>query len=223
MFHYFLLGYINVKVCYNAIKNLIKEVIFMNGQIFNPIPFEITMDTLNDALKLRNRKRLLNQAQILLDQTNAAAVPKALVISGSVDEKTETRIVINGAAFTSPKLMANLDEGDALYAYIATCGTEIDAYAASLTDQMDLFMMDGIMNLLVGAGKAFVSKQVGSAASWPDIYDYVPGAGEAWPKEEQVKLFNLFGGYPAEIGVSMEDAAFVLPRRSTIGILSKTK
>lgn len=223
MFHYFLLGYINVKVCYNATKNLIKEVIFMNGQIFNPIPFEITMDTLNDALKLRNRKRLLNQAQILLDQTNAAAVPKALVISGSVDEKTETRIVINGAAFTSPKLMANLDEGDALYAYIATCGTEIDAYAASLTDQMDLFMMDGIMNLLVGAGKAFVSKQVGSAASWPDIYDYVPGAGEAWPKEEQVKLFNLFGGYPAEIGVSMEDAAFVLPRRSTIGILSKTK
>lgn len=223
MFHYFLLGYINVKVCYNAIKNLIKEVIFMNGQIFNPIPFEITMDTLNDALKLRNRKRLLNQAQILLDQTNAAAVPKALVISGSVDEKTETRIVINGAAFTSPKLMANLDEGDALYAYIATCGTEIDAYAASLTDQMDLFMMDGIMNLLVGAGKAFVSKQVGSAASWPDIYDYVPGAGEAWPKEEQVKLFNLFGGYPTEIGVSMEDAAFVLPRRSTIGILSKTK
>ena len=195
----------------------------MNGQIFNLIPFEITMDTLNDALKLRNRKRLLNQAQILLDQTNAAAVPKALVISGSVDEKTETRIVINGAAFTSPKLMANLDEGDALYAYIATCGTEIDAYAASLTDQMDLFMMDGIMNLLVGAGKAFVSKQVGSAASWPDIYDYVPGAGEAWPKEEQVKLFNLFGGYPAEIGVSMEDAAFVLPRRSTIGILSKTK
>ena len=195
----------------------------MNGQIFNPIPFEITMDTLNDALKLRNRKRLLNQAQILLDQTNAAAVPKALVISGSVDEKTETRIVINGAAFTSPKLMANLDEGDDLYAYIATCGTEIDAYAASLTDQMDLFMMDGIMNLLVGAGKAFVSKQVGSAASWPDIYDYVPGAGEAWPKEEQVKLFNLFGGYPAEIGVSMEDAAFVLPRRSTIGILSKTK
>mgnify|MGYP002405777886 FL=1 len=195
----------------------------MNGQIFNPIPFEITMDTLNDALKLRNRKRLLNQAQILLDQTNAAAVPKALVISGSVDEKTETRIVINGAVFTSPKLMANLDEGDALYAYIATCGTEIDAYAASLTDQMDLFMMDGIMNLLVGAGKAFVSKQVGSAASWPDIYDYVPGAGEAWPKEEQVKLFNLFGGYPAEIGVSMEDAAFVLPRRSTIGILSKTK
>lgn len=223
MFHYFLLGYINVKVCYNATKNLIKEVIFMNGQIFNPIPFEITMDTLNDALKLRNRKRLLNQAQILLDQTNAAAVPKALVISGSVDEKTETRIVINGAVFTSPKLMANLDEGDALYAYIATCGTEIDAYAASLTDQMDLFMMDGIMNLLVGAGKAFVSKQVGSAASWPDIYDYVPGAGEAWPKEEQVKLFNLFGGYPAEIGVSMEDAAFVLPRRSTIGILSKTK
>lgn len=28
MFHYFLLGYINVKVCYNANKTLIKEVIF---------------------------------------------------------------------------------------------------------------------------------------------------------------------------------------------------
>lgn len=195
----------------------------MNGQIFNPVPFEITMETLNDALKLRNRKRLLNQAQTLLDQTNAVAVPKALVIPGSVDKKTETQIVINGAAFTSPKLMANLDEGDDLYAYIATCGAEIDAYAASLTDQMDLFMIDGIMNLLVGAGKAFVSEQVGSAAGWPDIYDYVPGMGEAWPKDEQVKLFNLFGGYPAEIGVSMEAAAFVLPRRSTIGILSKTK
>ena len=88
----------------------------MNGQIFNPIPFEITMETLNDALKLRNRKRLLNQAQLLLDQTNAAAVPKALVIPGSVDKKTETQIVINGASFTSPKLMTNLDEGDALYA-----------------------------------------------------------------------------------------------------------
>ena len=195
----------------------------MNGQIFNPIPFEITMETLNDALKLRNRKRLLTQAQLLLDQTNAAAVPKALVIPGSVDKKTETQIVINGASFTSPKLMTNLDEGDALYAYIATCGTEIDAYAASLTDQMDLFIIDGIMNLLVGTGKTFVSEKVSSSVGWPDIYDYVPGMGEAWPKDEQVKLFNLFGCYPAEIGVSMEDAAFVLPRRSTIGILSKTK
>ena len=195
----------------------------MNGQIFNPIPFEITMETLNDALKLRNRKRLLNQAQLLLDQANAAAVPKALVIPGSVDKKTETQIVINGASFTSPKLMTNLDEGDALYAYIATCGTEIDAYAASLTDQMDLFIIDGIMNLLVGTGKTFVSEKVSSSVGWPDIYDYVPGMGEAWPKDEQVKLFNLFGCYPAEIGVSMEDAAFVLPRRSTIGILSKTK
>ena len=181
------------------------------------------METLNDALKLRNRKRLLNQAQLLLDQTNAAAVPKALVIPGSVDKKTETQIVINGASFTSPKLMTNLDEGDALYAYIATCGTEIDAYAASLTDQMDLFIIDGIMNLLVGTGKTFVSEKVSSSVGWPDIYDYVPGMGEAWPKDEQVKLFNLFGYYPAEIGVSMEDAAFVLPRRSTIGILSKTK
>ena len=81
----------------------------MNGQIFNPIPFEITMETLNDALKLRNRKRLLNQAQLLLDQTNAAAVPKALVIPGSVDKKTETQIVINGASFTSQKLMTNLE------------------------------------------------------------------------------------------------------------------
>lgn len=55
------------------------------------------------------------------------------------------------------------------------------------------------------------------------IQDYVPGNREEWSTEEQIRLFNLFGDDTKKIGVSLGEHAFVLPGRSTIGILSRKK
>jgi hypothetical protein len=85
---------------------------------------------------------------------------------------------------------------------------------------MDRFMIDEVMNLLVNTGKVFVADAVKEASGWLSVKDYVPGNGEEWSTVEQKRLFDLFAGETAQIGVTLGDNYFVLPGRSTIGILS---
>lgn len=101
-----------------------------------------------------------------------------------------------------------------------TVGTELDVYAKTLKDSMDLFMIDEVMNLLVNTGKVFVADAVKKDESWPMVQDYVPGNGEEWSTVEQKRIFDMFAGETAKIGVALGDNYFVLPGRSTIGILS---
>ena len=83
-------------------------------------------------------------------------------------------------------------------------------------------MIDEVMNLLVNTGKVFVSDAVQAEAGWPKVQDYVPGNGEEWSTAEQKRLFDMFAGETTKIGVTLGDNYFVLPGRSTIGILSKS-
>ena len=192
----------------------------MDYKIFTEIPYELTMEILNEELKLRNKKNLLKIVEVLLAKTQEIARPKAIYFSGDISEKNGASVSVNGESFESELLRGYVEKGDRVYPYIVTVGTELDEYAKTLTDTMDLIMIDGIMNMLVNIGKVFVAKEVQKETQWDNTQDYVPGNGEAWSTEEQTRLFEMFGDQPQKIGVTMGDHAFVLPGRSTIGKLS---
>ena len=195
----------------------------MDCKIFMNYPYELSMEILNKELNLGNKESMLDIVEDLFVEMQKIARPKAIYFKAEVTEKSEKSVMVNDQTFESQLFGGTVEKGETVYPYIVTVGTELDEYAKTLTDSMDQFMIDEMMNLLVNIGKVFVFKEVEKEAGWEGIQDYVPGNGEEWSTGEQIRLFNLFGDDTKKIGVSLGTHAFVLPGRSTIGILSRKK
>jgi dGTP triphosphohydrolase len=179
------------------------------------------METLDRELHLRGNEAMLDILEPIYEKVEKIAKPKAIYFKAVITEKTADRVKINGVSFESELFRGYVNPGDTVFPYIVTVGTELDDYAKTLKDSMDLFMIDEVMNLLVNTGKVFVADAVKTETDWLEVQDYVPGNGEEWSTAEQKRLFDMFEGETEKIGVTLGDNYFVLPGRSTIGILSK--
>ncbi|MBC3795857.1 hypothetical protein [Acetobacterium tundrae] len=195
----------------------------MNCKIFMNFPYELSMDILNEELNLQGRESMLEIVAPLFEMTQKIAKPKAIYFKAEITDKHEKSVTVDNEIFESQLFGGTVEKGDMVFPYIVTVGTELDDYAKTLTDAMDQFMIDEMMNLLVNIGKVFVANEVQKEAGWEKTQDYVPGNGEEWSTEEQTRLFYMFGDDTKKIGVSLGEHAFVLPGRSTIGILSQKK
>ena len=194
----------------------------MDFKIFEKFPFSYDMETLDKELHLRGNEAMLDILEPIYEMVEQIARPKAIYFQAEVTEKTEEAVKINGVPFESALLRGYVKQGEVVFPYIVTVGIELDDYAKTLKDSMDLFMIDEVMNLLVNTGKVFVSDAVQAESGWPKVQDYVPGNGEEWSTAEQKRLFDMFAGETTKIGVTLGENYFVLPGRSTIGILSKS-
>jgi hypothetical protein len=195
----------------------------MNYRIFEEFPFSYDMESLDRELHLRGNEAMLDILEDLYESVEKINKPKAIYFEACITEKTETFIKIDDVIFESRLLHGYVAEGDTVYPYIVTAGTEIDEFYQGLKDSMELFLIDEVMNLLVNTGKVFVADAVKKESGWPQTQDYVPGNGEEWSTEEQSRLFEMFKGETKKIGVTLGDNFFVLPGRSTIGILSQKR
>lgn len=166
---------------------------------------------------------MLDILEPIYEVVEQIARPKAIYFQAEVTEKTDEWVKINGVPFESTLLRGYVDQSEPVFPYIVTVGTELDDYAKTLKDSMELFMIDEVMNLLVNTGKVFVAEAVKTEARLTAVQDYVPGNGEEWSTVEQKRLFDMFAGETAKIGVTLGDNYFVLPGRSTIGILSQKR
>lgn len=192
----------------------------MSYKIFEKYPFSYDMESLDKELHLRGNEAMLNILEAIYKMVEKITRPKAIYFEARITEKTDESVKINGVPFESQLLRGYVNQGDPVFPYIVTVGTELDDYAKTLKDPMELFMIDEVMNLLVNTGKVFVADRVKEATGWQSVQDYVPGNGEEWSTVEQKRLFDLFAGETAKIGVTLGDNYFVLPGRSTIGVLS---
>ncbi|PKM59443.1 MAG: hypothetical protein CVU99_13350 [Firmicutes bacterium HGW-Firmicutes-4] len=193
----------------------------MDFKIFEKFPFSYDIETLDKELHLRGNEAMLDILEPIYERVEQIARPKAIYFRAEVTEKTDKSVKINGVPFESALLRGYVEQGEPVFPYIVTVGTELDAYSKTLKDSMDLFMIDEVMNLLVNTGKVFVADVVKAETGWTKVQDYVPGNGEEWSTVEQKRLFDLFAGETAKIGVTLGENYFVLPGRSTIGILSQ--
>lgn len=192
----------------------------MSYKIFEKYPFSYDMESLDKELHLRGNEAMLDILEAIYKMVEKITRPKAIYFEARITEKTDESVKINGVPFESQLLRGYVNQGDPIFPYIVTVGTELDDYAKTLKDPMKLFMIDEVMNLLVNTGKVFVADRVKEATGWQSVQDYVPGNGEEWSTVEQKRLFDLFAGETAKIGVTLGDNYFVLPGRSTIGVLS---
>ena len=72
--------------------------------------------------------------------------------TGFISELDETGVIIEGEHFVSRVLSVNLQGKQRVFAYVATCGCEINAWAESLEDLLLQYEAEGHQRGRAGGG-----------------------------------------------------------------------
>ncbi len=187
------------------------------------IPFEL------HAAELMPRARVDPQGEdaaaftALVDRARAVARPKALYREVFVDEKGIDTIRLDSATFTSRMLRANLDAAERVFAYVATCGHEMDGQDVP-DDFLSPFWWDTIKAALLGTAIQYAVDDIKRRYRLTKTSSMHPGSGDAdvWPIEQQRELFALLDGVTSHIGVTLTDTFLMLPNKTVSGVLFPT-
>lgn len=155
----------------------------------------------------------------LLERTDKIAKPKAFYMECNVDEITSSTVTIEGHKFRSSILGKKLKGKEKVYPFLKTCGTELAEYAKTLTDMIDQFAFDAVME--------FYMRQIGATSLAalenelpPEhvVASSSPGSLIDWHISGQEELFNLFGDCAVKAGVSLTPSFLMFPVKSVSGI-----
>lgn len=188
---------------------------YMIETVLDNIPFEINESQFLSELKLFEDSSEADEAIQLLKEACSVAKPKAVYIESFVDSRTEDTVIIDGVSFRSRLLSANTESVHRLFPYIATCGTEIEQWASNITDPLNAYYADMIMQLALKSAVNELVKHLTYKKLHGKLSCMNPGSLEDWPISEQKKLFSLFTD---AIGVKLTDSFLMIPVKSSSGI-----
>ena len=159
----------------------------------------------------------------LFAQACDIANPKALYRESYVDGIDGARVTIDGCEFESDVVAMNLREIHRVFAYVCTCGTEVDDWShdAAGGDFVVSMWLDMIKEMFVGNAIAYLRDHIKKLYGIRQLSAINPGSGDAenWPIQQQATLFQLIGDVQPEIGVTLTDTFLMTPVKSTSGLL----
>jgi len=174
------------------------------------------------------KKKLLLQDQDDIDimhplfkQMVRIARPKAICREALVDDITGDRVTISGITFRSAVMAENLKDIRQVFAYVVTCGVEVDSLSHEQKDYFISLWLDMIKEIiLIDALTQFID----DICNKYDIEKYAtmnPGSGniDVWPIAQQRPLFELIGDVQKDSGVILKESLLMIPTKSVSGIL----
>jgi len=191
----------------------------MSHVVLDDIPFEPDLDTLAGWLHIKPESAWMAQLSEMVQEATAVARPKAVYRVLRVEEKGNDYATLDGIRLTSRVLRVNLADAHRSFAYIATCGVELEDWALSQEGIFERFQADGI------AGAALMSAHQALLQHLEQVYrpgrlgEMNPGSLPDWPLHEQRPLFALLGDPESAIGVQLLDSYLMKPTKSTSGLL----
>jgi len=198
-------------------------------EVFDNIPIDLNLEAVIKRMRLRDgNDRILEQIREMLDTTRPIARPKAIYEVTYVDNKNGDSLEIGGVKFTSRVLRVNLDKVERVFAYVVTCGRELDEIEIPSTDFIKGYYLDQIKETAVVLARQCVEKYLKERYALGQIAKMAPGAGAEidWPITQQMELFSLFGGRDKVtelIGVRLTDSFLMVPLKSVSGIFFPTE
>jgi hypothetical protein len=188
-------------------------------EVFNQIPCEITVENVIKAMQLKvQQPKIEHLLRELMKQIVPIAKPKALYKVAYIDNKEGDSVVIDGIVFQSHVLRMNLDKVERVFAYIATCGNELDSFDAE-GDVIKNFCIDAIRTVAVGVAVNYLHNHVKSRYALGKTAHMNPGSLKDWPITQQKQLFSLFEGNEQMIGVKLTEGCMISPMKSVSGFL----
>ena len=193
-------------------------------QVLADIPFKLDI---NDLLKQNHIKEGTDHAvefQTLVDMAEKTGKPKVLFKECFIDKKGTDTVSIDGVIFKSHVLRKNLDSIERIFAYIATCGKEIDTIEIPQGNFLEEYWLDTIKQALLDFSRKYLEEHLSQKYNIKKTASMQPGSGDIsiWPIEQQKELFSLFGDVEKFIGVRLTESFLMFPVKSISGIIFPT-
>jgi len=194
-------------------------------EILNNIPFELDTQALLSRLHVNESDGMAREILKLAEEVLPVIAPKAVYEVCYVEDKGYDTVTLGGITFTSRVLCVNLDEVQRVFAYIATCGNEIDVLGLADGDFVVSFWLDTIKEMALGASAGHLRSHLKEKYLLGQMSNMNPGAGDrdTWPIEQQKELFSIFGNVEELIGVQLTDTCLMLPNKTVSGIFFPTE
>jgi len=154
----------------------------------------------------------------LAGEAEAVAKPKAMYGLAFIDDKHDDGVTIEGVRFTSRVLRVNLDLARRVFAYVATCGVELGAWAHQMNDMLYQFWAEAIKEAALRAAIKTLNDHINDRYRPGHTSVMNPGSLADWPLREQRPLFRLLGDPTAAIGVQLTESCLMEPNKSVSGI-----
>ena len=188
--------------------------------VLEDFDFCVTAETL--AAKCRAKVGTEQYDRLLWLYATAFGIgrPKALVVEAEVEEVNAETVRVGGVEIVSPLVRAKLLQSPVAYAYLLTCGQEVEKWSKTLTDIVDVFYVDELKKLWLGCAEKAVRTEVWKRLV-PDaaLSSLNPGSLPQWPIEGQRELFRILGDTEGTVGVCLTESCLMLPSKSVSGIL----
>jgi len=186
--------------------------------IIDAIPFEVELGQFLRSLHIEEGDSDAEKVRELLAAAQAAARPRAMFRESCVDSKADASVVIDGITLSSRVLRVNLGEAHRAFPFLATCGTELDAWSGTITDMFQRYWADKIKEHALGCAIKAVNDAITQRYSLGVTTTMTPGSLDDWPISQQSALFALLGRPREAIGVTLTDSFLMVPTKSVSGL-----
>lgn len=180
----------------------------------------VTFDAVQKKLLLADEEDIA-QVRPLYEKAVALARPKAIYRICQVEEIAGDSVRIDNTTFTSATLAKNLAGAGQVYAYIVTCGREVDEWTRQEKDYFLFLWLDIIKEMILADANQQLIDYLLKTYEIEQYATMNPGSGPAslWPLPQQVPLFELLDNVEQDCGVTLESGFLMWPTKSVSGIL----
>lgn len=191
--------------------------------LLDAIPFAPDLAGLMQRLRIRPGSSNCAEFERLFAEASPLAHPRALYRLASVGERGEDWVAVEGRRFVSRVLRVNLANAQRVFAYLATCGPELQAWADGIDDMLLRFWAEGIKEAALHCAMRALEADLEQRYRPGKTAVMSPGSLKDWPIQQQQGLFDLFENHQSQIGVRLTDSMLMIPTKSVSGVRFPTE
>ena len=192
--------------------------------VLDAVPFEVSTDELLRRLGAQGDDDLTGDIAALVARSAQVGRPKAVFREAHIRELGDGSANIEGIGFVSQVLRSNLEGVGAVYAFVATCGAELDTLLEGNDDPLMRYALDCIKETALSAATAYLYRHIEVSYGIAKMSSMNPGSGDVglWPIEQQTPLFELIGDVERLVGVRLTESLLMVPNKTISGVLFPT-
>jgi hypothetical protein len=132
-------------------------------------------------------------------------------------------VVVDGVRLISRVLRVNLEKAHRVFAFAATCGTELADWAKAMDNLLWDFWADAISQMALYTAIQTLDQHLAERYQPGRTSTMNPGSLADWPLPAQRSLFTILGNPEEAIGVTLSTGLLMIPTKSVSGIRFPTE
>jgi len=198
-------------------------VVTLSCTVIKNVKFDLDFEDLLNRLRIKKGTDYEKRLKELVQEAEKNANLKVLYKLAYIEDKNDDTVVIDGVKFSSRILRVNLDKVNRVFAYVATCGHELENWSKGFPDMLEIFWLDTIKELALRSARNALTNHLNDRFKLGKMANMNPGSLGDWPISQQKELFQLLDDHKKLIGVELNSSFLMTPIKSVSGIFFPTE